>query len=69
MNTYSHAGSHDLMWPTLHFGPINLYSLPPAWRCGKDGDLAEPTSRSPGGRPMANAALQARIAELLRNRG
>lgn len=69
MNTYSHAASSDLMWPALRFGPINLYSLPPAWRCGKENDLVVPVSRSSAGRAMVSAAHQARIAELLRNRG
>lgn len=57
------------MWPMLNFGPINLYSLPPAWRCGSDSDLVAPAPHVSTPRPLAASGTQARLAELMRNRG
>lgn len=57
------------MWPMIHFGPINLYSLPPAWRCGSNGDEDAPAPQESAPRPFAASGTQARLAELMRNRG
>lgn len=32
----------SVMWPTLHFGPINLWSFPAAWRRDLTIKVAEP---------------------------